>query len=202
MVCQLLNDVVKPWDELNALLVERFAFDPDQSDVTRMASALAVAIKHQVDRRDLGRQRKQIDDASEANSLMSDVADVWKHGLPLYKPERNNKLSVTADFEYDGTKGFRFIRTSVIIEHASKGEHDFMVTSLAAVGYWMDHLGIRLERDLAVAEGPAEFFPTAWLTYNAKYCIHMDRVRVRIFERLPDHTYRPVDVPVGNVEIR
>lgn len=47
MTLRLINDVVKPWEELNALLVQRFAFQPDLSDVTHLASALAVSIKHE-----------------------------------------------------------------------------------------------------------------------------------------------------------
>jgi len=46
---RFVNDVVKPWDELNALLSQRYAFQPDLSDVTRLAGTLAVAIKHQAD---------------------------------------------------------------------------------------------------------------------------------------------------------
>jgi hypothetical protein len=46
---RFLNDVVKPWDELNALLAKRLALQPDLSDVTRLAGSLAVAIRHQVD---------------------------------------------------------------------------------------------------------------------------------------------------------
>jgi len=50
---RFLNDIVKPWDELNKLLGERLALQPDLSDVTRLAGALAVAIRHQVDVADL-----------------------------------------------------------------------------------------------------------------------------------------------------
>ena len=46
---RFVNDVVKPWDELNVLLSQRYAFQPDLSDVTRLAGTLAVAIKHQAD---------------------------------------------------------------------------------------------------------------------------------------------------------
>ena len=46
---RFVNDVVKAWDELNALLSQRYAFQPDVSDVTRLAGALAVAVKHQAD---------------------------------------------------------------------------------------------------------------------------------------------------------
>ena len=125
---------------------------------------------------------------------MSDVADAAKHGL-LDKPERRNKLCVASCFEYSEGRGFRFIRTSITIEHASAGQHDFMSTSLAALRYWMQRIGLSLQKELAVREGGNEFFPTAWLTYNPQYCIQMGRTNLRFLKRLGDGTYVPVDPP-------
>src|SRR5262245_55800002 len=105
MTLRLINDVVKPWEELNALLVQRFAFQPDLSDVTRFASALAVSIKHQVDLR--GLSRSAVDSASSENRVMSDVADAAKHGQ-LRDPSRNNQLYVASCFEFARNRGFRF----------------------------------------------------------------------------------------------
>jgi hypothetical protein len=42
----LINDAVKPWDELNHLLAQPFAYRPDLSDITRLANSIAVVIKH------------------------------------------------------------------------------------------------------------------------------------------------------------
>src|SRR3972149_4774264 len=44
MALRFRTYLVKPWDELNLLLSQRFAFQPEMSDVTRHAGALAVAI--------------------------------------------------------------------------------------------------------------------------------------------------------------
>lgn len=198
MTLRLINDVIKPWEELNALLVERFAFQPDLSDVTRLASSLAVSIKHQADLR--GLPRSAVDSASFENRLLSDVADAAKHGQ-LRDPTRNNQLYVVACFEYSGPRGFRFIRTSVTIAHASLGEHDFMGTSLAALRYWMAHLGVSLNRELAVAEGPDEFFPSASLYFNPKFCINMSQTRLKFFEKQNDGTYRPIDPPQVRFEL-
>lgn len=198
MTLQLINDAIKPWDELNALLIERFALQPDLSDVTRLASALAVSIKHQADLR--GECRNTVDNASFENRLMSDVADAAKHGQ-LRNPARNNKLYVESCFEYGVGRGFRFIRNSVTIKHAGTGEHDFMVTSLAALQYWMNHVGISLNRELAISEGSAEFFPSAYLYYNPRYCTNMAQTRLKFFEKLPDGIYRPVDPPEIRFEV-
>ena len=49
MPIRFLTYLVKPWDELNLLLSQRFAFQPDMSDVTRLAGSLAIATKHQAE---------------------------------------------------------------------------------------------------------------------------------------------------------
>src|SRR5258706_9729579 len=87
MTLRLINDVIKPWEELNSLLVQRLALQPDLSDITRLASALAVSIKHQADLR--GVPRNAVDSASNENRIISDVADATKHGQ-LRDSSRNN----------------------------------------------------------------------------------------------------------------
>ena len=154
---RFVNDVVKPWDELNVLLSQRYAFQPDLSDVTRLAGTLAVAIKHQADLAGYA-DRSAIDAASLDNKLMSDVG-------------------------------------------ATLGEHDFMHASLAAVRYWLTTQRIALSWSGAVAEGPAEFHPSAFLQYDPKYCILMSSTRVRFFARSEGGDLVPADPPEGRIEI-
>lgn len=45
-VGQFLNDALRPWDKLNKVLAEPFAYQPDLSDATREAVTIAAAIKH------------------------------------------------------------------------------------------------------------------------------------------------------------
>lgn len=198
MTLRLINDVLKPWEELNGLLVQRFAFQPDLSDVTRLASSLAVSIKHQVDLR--GISRNSVDSASDSNRIMSDVADAAKHGQ-LRDSSRNNTLHVASCFEYGAGRGFRFIRNSISINHATSGELDFMETALAATQHWMDGLRLSLNRKLAVAEAADEFFPTAYLYFNPKYCINMKQTQLKFFEKQKDGKYLPVDPPEVMFEI-
>jgi len=196
---RFVNDVVKPWDELNALLSQRYAFQPDLSDVTRLAGALAVSIKHQADLAGYT-DRSAIDAASLDNKLMSDVGDFWKHG-PLRDSDRNNSLFVCAMFEYGPGRGFRFLRNGLFIEHTSLGEHDFMHTSRAAIGYWLTTERISLSWSGVVTEGPAEFHPTAFLQYDPKYCISMSSTRVRFFARSGDGDLVSTDPPEVRIEV-
>lgn len=184
---RLINDVVKPWDEFNALLSNQYAFQPDLSDVTRLAGALAVSIKHQADLAGYA-DRSLIDAASIDNRLMHD-------------PGRNNSLSVIAMFECAPGRGFRFLRNGLFIQHATLGEREFMHTSLAAIRYWLATHGVSLSWSGAVAEGPAEFHPTAFLRYDARYCISMSNTRFRFFTRSEGGDLVPTDLPEARIEI-
>jgi len=196
---RFINDVVKPWDELNALLSCRYAFQPDLSDVSRMAGALAIAIKHQADLAGC-KDRAPIDSASVENSLMSDVGDFWKHGN-LRDSGRNNSLVVVAMFEHAPDRGFRFLRNGLFIEHATLGKRDFMHAALAAIRYWIEAYGFSLSWAGEVVEGPAEFHPTAFLYFDPKYCISMSNTRFQFLARLPTGELVPTDPADVRVEI-
>jgi hypothetical protein len=137
---------------------------------------------------------------------MSDVADAAKHGALTKRrrdgTRRDNSLSVEAYFEYMPSRGFRFMRNAVTITHVSQGEIDFVAASLKAVQYWMNQLLLSLKRPLAVAEGPDEFHPTAYLYFDPKYCFKMQTTRLKFFEKRGDGTYRLVDPQEVRFEIR
>lgn len=196
---RLANDVLKPWDELNTLLSKRYAFQPDLSDVSRLAGTLAVAIKHQAELAGY-KDRRGIEAASPDNKLMSDVGDFWKHG-PLNDSGRNNSLFVRAIFEYDPLRGFRFLRNGLVIQHKTLGDHDFMHTSLAAIRYWLAKQHISLSWPGTVAEGPAEFYPTAFLHYDPKYCISMSSTRFQFLARSKCGQLVPTEPPEVRIEI-
>lgn len=187
---RFLNDIVKPWDELNALLAKRLALQPSLSDVTRLAGSLAVAIRHQVD-------TARLKD-SEANAecfehrIISDTADFWKHG-PLRNPDRNNKFSTEAFFEYENRKGFSFLRNALFVEHVSLGKHDFLQTSLMAIYYWINKRGLNLTWRGAVLENPTEFHEEAFLNFESEKCISMDQVRLGFFSRQANGSLERVD---------
>lgn len=195
---QFLNNIVKPWDELSELLAQRYAFQPDLSDVTRMASSIAVEIKHWAERESI--PRKTVDNESAENKLMSDVADVAKH-VNLRDKSRSNSLYVAALFEGNAAGQFRFIRNAVFIEHASEGELDFMIVSNSAIKYWIPRSSPTLNWQGIVRESLVEFHPSAFLHYNPKYCINMSSTRLKFFTRLEDGTLKAYDPPTVKFEV-
>ena len=194
---KFINDVIKPWDELNQLLSLRFAFQPELSDVTRMTASLAVFINHYGE--------PEISPAQTATEsfdmkIIGDVADASKH-FKLRDTRRQNDVSVRAFFEGRDDGEFRFLRNSVLIDHATEGELDFLKVSLSAIRYWIEKLGLDVgEWQGEVMEGPPDFYPTAWLNYEAKYCIRMGGTNYRLLKRDGD-SLQPFDPPNWTSEI-
>lgn len=196
---RFLNNIAKPWEELNVLLAERLALQPDLSDITRIAGSLAVAIRHQVDTAEIS--DTQANEESNEHRIISDTADFWKHG-PLRKPERNNKLSTESLFEYDSEKGFSFIRNALYIEHSTLGQHDFLVTSLAAIRYWIQKREISTNWLGLVKENAPEFHSIAFLNFDPKRCISMNQTRLKFFSKRVDGFWESVNPSEVRFEIR
>lgn len=192
MTTVFLTNIVKPWDELNSLLSQRYAFQPEISDVTRLAGSLSVSIKHQAEV--AGNSRTKTDEESTENRLMSDVADAWKHG-ELKNPKRNNSLSVGSQFECSEDNNFRFIRNVLTINHATDGALDFMETSKEAIKYWINKLSMPISWNPPILEGDMEFHKEAYLFFNPKYQISMGSTNLQIVKRNSDNQLIPYDSP-------
>ncbi|MES2501328.1 MAG: hypothetical protein V4545_01890 [Pseudomonadota bacterium] len=186
---KFLNDVAKPWDELNALLIKRYAFQPDLSSVTQKVSAIAAAIRHQIDifaphqsRNERKKLESEINAESDAVRLVTDVCDSIKH-VRLTNLERENHLYVAAMFEVDTSEYFSFIRNGVFVEHATLGCKDFMQTSLDAIRYWVKKRELAIQWSGSINEANVEFFSTAYLSFHPEYCIRMESLRIKCFQR-------------------
>lgn len=193
-VLRFLNDIVKPWDELNALLAKRLALQPDLSDVTRLAGSLAVAIRHQADT--IGLKNSEVNKECFQHRIISDTADFWKHGS-LWNQDRNNRFSTEAFFEYENGKGFSFLRNALLVEHTSLGKHDFLSTSLAAIYYWNNKQGFNIAWQGSVHENPTEFHEEAFLNFESEKCISMSQVRLGFFSRKTNGLLERIDPPGG-----
>ena len=198
MIQKLVNDVIKPWKELGELLAQPFAFQPELSDVTRSATALAIAISHYPESH--GLERSTIDRKCHACKVMTDVADMAKHGK-LRNEKRHNELYVAALFECGSQNQFKFLRNAILIRHTSFGEIDFMNKSLEAIKFWMSDLQFQLNRNLAVKESSEGFCPSARLKYNERYCINMNSTRYKFVRRTANNSLVPYDPPEVRIEV-
>jgi len=189
---RFLNDIVKPWDELNTLLVRRLALQPDLSDVTRLAGALAVAIRHQVDV--VGIKDAEANAECIEHRIICDVGDFYKHGS-LRDPSRNNSFSTEAHFLYGPGKGFSFLRNVLFVEHATLGKHDFLKTALVAINYWINKRALSVSWQGEVLESPTKFHEEAFLSFESEKCISMNQVHLGFFLKGEDGALQRVDPP-------
>jgi hypothetical protein len=111
---KLINNLIKPWEELSDLLSRPLAMQPDESDFVTKAESLSVFISHFPEQ--CGLTRNQIDSRSKPNALITDIADSSKH-KELSKQDRNSDMKVTADYEFrvnaEGHNEYRFIRNCI-----------------------------------------------------------------------------------------
>lgn len=196
---RFINDIVKPWDELNQLLSLRLALQPDLSDVTRLAGSLAVAIRHQTDALKVKDAHSNAE--SHEHRVISDTADFWKHGS-LRNSARNISFTTEAYFEYSIEKGFSFIRNALVVEHATFGRFDFMHTSRSAINYWLNKHNILIDWGSTVRENLTEFHSTAFLNFDPNRCVSMRQVCLTFFSRNKGGLLERVDPLEVHFEVR
>jgi hypothetical protein len=195
---RFINDILKPWDELNSLLSKQYAFQPDLSDVSRLAGNIAVSIRHQVDFSDLN--DRQVNELSPSHKLISDAGDYWKHGN-LRKEERNSTITVSAKFECKDGPVFRFIRNALTLKHRSLGKHDFMVAAAEAARFWMSQHGFNIEWRGIPDVAPFVYEKAARLKFNSKYCMNMSSVQLQFFKMNESSKLVPFDPPDVRFEV-
>lgn len=192
MTVQLLTNVMKPWDELNTILAERLAFQPEVSDVTRLVGALAVALRHQPEAARI--DPSQVHRESIENKIVADVGDTWKHG-ELRDPARRCEITVGARFECNAENKFRFLRNVVTVRHAYQGNLDFMEIAGAGIVYWITKMRLGVNWKPRIAEGPTEFFDEAFLFFDPRYQIQMSAMNLQIVRRTEEGVFEPYDAP-------
>lgn len=195
---RFINDIIKPWDELNSLLSQQYAFQPDLSDITRLAGHIAISIRHQVDF--VALNDRQANSLSQAHRIICDAGDYWKHGS-LRKEERNCPITVAAAFEYANNGTFRFIRNIATLTHNSLGDRDFLETSAEAAKFWMTQHGFSVEWNGTPTIAEPNFESTARLQFNPKYCINISSTQIKIFKKAADGKLIPFDPPEIRIEI-
>ncbi|MEZ8026118.1 hypothetical protein [Enterovibrio norvegicus] len=195
---RFINDIIKPWDELNSLLAHQYAFQPDLSDITRLAGNIAVSIRHQVDFAELN--DKQANKLSLAHQVICDAGDYWKHGS-LRKEERNCPITVAAAFEYTENGKFRFLRNIVTLTHKSLGESDFLETSAIAAKFWISQHGFNIEWSGTPTCAPQKFEQAARLKFDPRYCINMSSTQIKFFKKVGGGQFIPFDPPEVRFEL-
>ncbi|MCG3685359.1 hypothetical protein L5F35_03925 [Aliarcobacter butzleri] len=168
---KFMNDILKPWDELNELLSQPYCVEPGLSTFTKMATDIATSISHFAETSGIETREKGAK-ACLSNQIMIDIADMCKHGK-LRKSDRENEINVSSIFEYIEPSKFKFLRNIINIKHNTHGNHDFMKSSLQAIFYWTTKLGIDLKRELIISSNLES--EKATLFFNPNFCIHAEK---------------------------
>lgn len=154
------TDIIRPWEKLNAELINQNSIDKDISDFTSTVQDLAVKISHfpeLVDQKHI-RTNKNCDEFT----IMVDVADASKHG-DSEKEKRKNKISVSSIFEGNDEGTFRFVRNKVVVEHSKFGKRDFLEISKKAVQFLFVKLNLPLNWNPIILEAPNVFSDKVFL---------------------------------------
>jgi hypothetical protein len=190
MTKRFITNLIRPWDELNAVLSRRYALQPDYCDITRLCGSLAVSIKHEAEF--AGVPRGTVDTESPENKLMSDVGDAYKHGI-LKNSARQNQISVASIFEVNDSGHFRFMRNKVSIQHASLGVSDFMLTSGKAIEYWIGTQGLDIGWQASIKEAENVFYDHAFLFFSPQYQPVTECIDLHFLGRENHNRLIPVD---------
>lgn len=189
---KFLNDILKPWDELNNLLMNPYCVSPELSDITRHAESIAISLSHFAENSGLCKRKETSDDLLE-NTILIDIADMGKHGH-LRDQNRENNLVVFSMFECSDNNQFRFLRNVINIHHNTYEKNDFMEISLIAIRYWMEKLALVLHREILYSNG--EFNEKAILIFNPQYCIQIKNTKYLFVKEGENGRYVPFD-PAG-----
>jgi hypothetical protein len=201
MPIQFANEVLKPWDELNSLTAQPYALDPQISDATRLAVALANAINHTGDRMAVDQNidqktfKNRLKQKSKEYRLVCDVSDMAKHSK-LSLANRENEIYITSMFEWSAVQGFRFIRNSIRIKHVGDGEFDFLEASLAAISFIRTEFQFTIQWNRRISESSEPFRPQAALHHDSRFCIQMKAVQLQFLSRSGPNSYTPCDPPL------
>jgi hypothetical protein len=194
---KFINDILKPWDELNELLSLPYCVEPSLSTITKMATDIAISISHFAENSEI-KKREQVGKECLNNQLMIDMADMAKHSK-LRKPERENKINVASLFEYIEPSKFKFFRNKIIIEHNTYGKSDFMETSLKAIFYWAPLLNLDVKRKLIIKDNNVS--EKATLIFNPKYCVHAEKATYNFLKKNEFGVLVDFDPPRFYIEI-
>lgn len=184
---KFLNDILKPWDELNNFLMNPYCVSPELSDITRNAISIAINLSHFAENSGLCKRKETSDDLIE-NTILIDIADMSKHSQ-LRDQRRENNIVVSSMFQCHDNKQFRFLRNVINVNHNTHGKTDFMEISLIAIRYWVEKLELAIDREILYSNG--EFYEKAKLIFNPQYCIQVKNTQYLFVKEVENSRYVP-----------
>ena len=198
LALKLANDVLRPWERLNAELINKSSVDSNISDFVSIAEDLCVKLSHFPE---LSRRKSlRSDKTSPAFAAVVDVADTLKHGV--HKKGRANSLAVSSMFEGNDEGRFRFIRNRVIIDHEMYGKLDFLEASREAVDFLIRKLGLNLFWKPTILEAPEVFDDKVSLDIYFTHQITWTGLTIEFVKRTAEGEFKHFNPPSWLFELR
>jgi hypothetical protein len=198
LALKLANDILRPWERLNAELVKKSSIDSSISDFVSAAEDLCVKLSHFPEL--AGRKSIRTDKTSIPFATIVDVADTSKHRIQ--KKGRANSLSVSSLFEGNDEGRFRFIRNRITIEHEKYGKSDFLEVSREAVQFLIGRIGLILFWNPTILEGPEVFDDKVSLDIYFTHQIAWTGLKIEFVKRTPEGELKHFDPPSWLFELR
>lgn len=193
---KFLNDIVRPWNELNLLLCKRNVLEPELSRITREGGLLATSLNHFVDyvvnssdRKRIQKEREKLHLLNSNLKIIGDLADSYKH-RNLSKNNRNCSLYASSIFEVQDNQ-FRFVRHKLYIEYKDNSKFDFMEVSMECISFFINQYNIACSYNKNILESSNDFYDAAWLVSHDE--IYVKSSRIEIVKKIEDGFYKNVD---------
>lgn len=177
---EIKTRAIEPWERLNLALTEQKALEASKSDEARDAGRLAVAIRGLAEH--FGLDAGDLAKSSADWTLLTAVADASKVRL-LSSAARRTTLEVSAHFEADDNKHYRFINNRIMIVHPTTGNVEFLGTAAAAIRLLIAQLGLRSDWTPKILEGPPTFRPMVQLDAGADPNHVLEMLNIRFYKR-------------------
>lgn len=194
---KFISEIVKPWENLNRLLLIPFSMNSTTNDFITTSKALAISIKHLPENSQNIKPKSLIKD-SKPYEMMSDLADSMKHGK-LNNSERDCRLTISSMFERNNEAKVRFLRNRLSIHHTKYGKVDFMECAMDSALFISHKLGIKTNWSPLILNCSGEFTNKINVHITNKHQVHWEGMGWEIVQLDENGKYINVDLN-GTVE--
>lgn len=192
------HDVVGPMRRLLLRATENVCVEPNYNDVVSSAKSVAIAAYHfrETALRNSPNERLAPMSDPTAETLrqrLGDVVDSAKHGL-LRDPDRDTAFRACLAFEYDESRGFRFLRTEVLAKNNRSGEFELSDTIFDFIQLLRAEMNINWNpEEIKVHIHPFSGWAETYVTPKSGF--NLQSVSIRMYKRDISKTLVPFDVP-------
>lgn len=179
---EIMEGAIGPWERLTEALAVQKALESAKSDEAADAGRLAVAIRGLAEQ--CGLNLRDMAARSDDWAMLSAAADASKNRL-LSSAAKRTTLGLSAHFEADGNGKYRFINNRITIAHPTMGNSEFLTTAANAIRFLIAELGLDLDWEPNILEGPPDFAPTVVLDAGPNPNHVFELLQVRFLKRNP-----------------